>query len=285
MKLLSYGLDYRMEPRLAFSLGGQAIDVMRAALWMKEDRNAQDYLNLASSMRLILEDWPRSFSLLTQLEAAFKNINTSGLSVHDRPVALAEDDIEFFAPIPDPPSLRFFDAFGDKSPGHFDFGQTQTLLGHKQNLTSSGLTPRGEMAAIIAVDKKSEVPIIAGYTIVNNWTDTQAKAAGKAGLALGQATTVGPYMVTADQVDSLKIGQGFNMDMQIRHNGVKGADSRLKEMNFSFSNMIQQAQKTHVLAGDVFCSGSPAKSDVTLASGDLIDIEIQALGILSTMVG
>lgn len=284
MKLLSYALDYRMEPRLGFSLGGQAIDVMRASLWMKEDRNAQDFLNLASTMKLTLENWQRSFSLLAQLEDAFRNIDTTGLKTHGRPVALAEDDIVFFSPIPDPPSMRFFNAYTDESPEYFDFGQTQTLLGHRQELTAPGLSPRGEVAAIIAATKYSENREIAGYTIVNNWTAVHEKASGKTGFALGQATTLGPYLVTSDQVDTLKIGNGFNMDMQISLSGQTEVDIRLKDTNFSFADMLEFAGSTHVGAGDLLCSGSPSKRDLAVGVGQKIDIEIQALGKLTTMV-
>ncbi len=284
MKLLSYALDYRMEPRLAFSLGGQAIDVMRASLWMKEDRNAQEFLTLASSMKLALENWQKSFSLLSQLEAAFQSIDTSGLSVHARPIALAEEDIVFFAPIPDPPSIRFFSTFVDDSPDTFDFGQTQTLRGHRQELTVTGLSPRGEIAAIVAAGKNSENPEIAGYTIVNNWTAPQEKALGKNGVALGQATSIGPYLVTADQVNSLKMGSGFNMDMQISLNGQSEIDTRLKDMKFSFVDMLEFSKSSHVGAGDILCSGSPSKRDLVLSSGQNIGVEIQALGTLATTV-
>ena len=284
MKLLSYALDYRMEPRLAFSLAGQAIDVMRASLWMKEDRNAHDFLNLASTMKLTLENWQRCFSLLTQLEDAFRNIDTSGLKTHHRPVALAEDDIVFFSPIPDPPSIRFFNGYIDESPEYFDFGQTQTLLGHRQELSAAGLSPRGEIAAIIAATKHSENLEIAGYTIVNNWTAVQEKASGKTGFALGQATSLGPYLVTADEVAPLKIGNGFNMNLQIILNGKTEVDTRLKDMNYRFGDMLEYARSSHVGAGDLFCSGSPSKRDFALSKGEKIDIEVQALGTLTTMV-
>ena len=285
MKLLSYALDYRMEPRLAFSLAGQAIDVMRASLWMKEDRNAQDFLNLASSMKLTLENWQRCYSLLVHLEDAFKNIDTSGLKTHNRPVAMPEEDIVFFSPIPNPPSIRFFNAYTHDSPEYFDFGQTQTLLAHRQELTVAGLSPRGEIAAIIAATKYSENIEIAGYTVVNNWTATQERASGKTGFALGQATTLGPYLVTADEVNALKIGNGFNMAMQISLNDHSEVDTSLKDMNFSFTDMLEFAKSSHVGAGDLFCSGSPSKRDLALDAGQKIDVEIQALGTLSTPVG
>ncbi len=284
MKLLSYALDYRMEPRLAFSLGGQAIDVMRASLWMKEDRNAQDFLNLASTMKLTLENWPRCFALLTQLEDAFRNIDTTGLKTHDRPVALAEDDIVFFSPIPDPPSIRFFNAFIAESPEYFDFGQTQTLLGHRQELTAVGLSPRGEIAAIVAATRYSENQEIAGYTVVNNWTAVQEKASGKTGYALGQATTLGPYLVSADDLEPLKTGNGFNMEMQISLNDHTEVDTGLKDMKFSFADMLEYSRSSHVGAGDIFCSGSPSKRDLALAEGQKIDVEIQAMGTLTAMV-
>jgi len=284
MKLLSYGLDYHMEPRLAFSLRGQAIDVMRASLWMKSDRNAQEFLTLASSMKLVLEDWSRSFSLLSQLEEVFQSIDPVGLKTHNRLVAMPEDDIIFFSPIPDPPSIRFFNAFIDESAQQFDFGQTQTLKGHGQDIKLNGLSPRGEIAAILSATKLGEHPEIAGYTIVNNWTAPQEKASGKTGYALGQATSIGPYLVTADQVESLKIGNGFNMDMQIRINGDIEVDARFKDMKYSFSEILEQSRTTHLGAGDVLCSGSPTKRDLDLSENQRIDIEIQSLGTLASVI-
>lgn len=284
MKLLSYGLDYRMEPRLAFSQNGQAVDVMRASLWMKDDRNAQEFLNLASSMKLILEDWSKSFSLLTQLADVFQNIDASGLSIHGRPIALPEEDIVFFAPVPDPPSLRFFNTFTDDSPKTFDFGQTQTLRGHKQSINPADLSPRGEIAAIIAASKTFEDHEVAGFTIVNNWVASQEKAAGQAGFALGQATSLGPYLVTSDQVDLLSIGSGFNMDMQIRVDGRPEIDTRFKEMNFSFADMLASSKSTQLSAGDILCSGSPSKRDLVLNENQTIDIEVQGLGTLTSIM-
>jgi 2-keto-4-pentenoate hydratase/2-oxohepta-3-ene-1,7-dioic acid hydratase in catechol pathway len=37
-------------------------------------------------------------------------------------------------------------------------------------------------------------------------------------------------------------------------------------------------------AGDIFCSGSPSKRDLVLNEGQRIDIEIQALGTLASVV-
>ena len=282
MKLLSYGLDYRMEPRLAFSLRGQAIDVMRASLWMKEDRNAQDYLNLASSMKLALEDWPRCLSLLTQLEEVFQHVDTAGLTTHNRLVAMPEDEIIFFASIPDPPSVRFFNAFTNSSPQNYVFGQTQTLLGHNQELPTGGLSGRAELAAIVTTHKNGGQAEIAGFSIVNNWVDLKQWTQGYVGPALGQATSLGPYLLTSDEVENLRIGAGLNMDLQVRIDGQTQFDGRFKEMSFSFEDMLNASHMTGVSAGDVLCSGSPQEQDVITGQGKKMEIEVQALGTLTS---
>ena len=289
MKLLSYGLDHRMEPRLAFSLHGQAIDVMRASLWMKEERGAQDYLTLASSMKLLLQDWGSSYSLLKQLENAFQSIDVKGLSIYDRPVALAENDIVFFPPVPDPPSLRFFHTLGSTHSTGFNFGNTQTLFGHEQAQPYSGLTTQGEMAAIVAGNKDGGDLSVAGYCITNNWVDielSESEPHGYDGLSRGIATSMGPYMVTSDELDIHKLGSGFNLDMQVRVNGSPVGEGRFKNMSLSFPDMINQASKTHVQAGDVLCSGSPISLEncPCPTANDLVEIEIQVMGCLTNKV-
>jgi len=284
MKLLSYGLDHRMEPRLAFSMRGQAVDVMRASLWMKEDRGAMDFLNLASSMKLALENWERSFSLLKELESAFFNIDFEGLSIYDRTLALSEHEIVFFAPVPDPPSLRYFQAFPQDDSSGFVFGNTQSLLGHQQALTHDHLSIRAELAAFLAVNRTGEYCRIAGYSIVNNWLDPALP--DNQGLSQGQASSLGPYFVTADELESHKLGRGFSLELQVRINGQHVAEGRFRDMQIGFEEMIAMAQPTHLQAGDVFCSGTPVRSGQNIGStrGDHIEVEIQVLGTLATDV-
>jgi len=49
----------------------------------------------------------------------------------------------------------------------------------------------------------------------------------------------------------------------------------------SFEEMIKQSRPTNILAGDIFCSGTPTKT-YPASKGDRTEIEIQALGTLST---
>ena len=281
MKLLSYALEPRMEPRLAFSLNGYAVDVMRAALWMKVERNSHDYLNLASSMRLALENWSLTTSLLHELLNAFQSLELSKLKVYDRLVAMAETEIAFFPPIPDPPTLRLFQSFQQDAGRAFFFGNTQTLLGHLQPLRFSGLAPSIEMAAIVGNSGEAQRPTIAGYCIANNWINPAAPAADS-GLRWGLATSLGPYLITAEELENHKTGLGFNLEARISRNSVKEAAGRFTEMQLSFHDMLRVADRTRVQAGDVFLSGSPFSRVESTTESDEVALEIQALGLLST---
>jgi len=283
MKLLSYGLDLGLEPRLAFSLRGYAVDVMRASLWMKADRNAQDFLRLASSMELTLKEWGHSYPLLKRLEEAFQSIDIAGLTIYNRALGMAETDIVFFAPVPKPPSMRYFNVFNNDNSKRFSFGNTQTLLGHGQAHPYSGLIAQAEMAAILGNGDSGLH--IAGYSIVNNWFDPQQQ--GNDGLSLGLATSAGPYLVPAEELEPHKLGKGFSLDLQISVNKSTHTGARFNDMNLSFAEMLAEAQKTNLQAADIICSGSPIKpeSSLLLKKGDSIDIEIQALGVLSSSVG
>lgn len=283
MKLLSYALEHRMEPRLAFSLNGYAVDVMRAALWMKAERKAQDYLNLPSSLRLALEDWPRTRALLSDLIEVFQSLELSQLKAYDRQVAMPETEIAFFSPVPDPPGLRHFQAFGPTSEKGFSFGNTQTLLGHGQALEISGLHPSLEMAAIAANPRSGQDPEIAGFCVVNNWYDPQAQDDDFGG-RWGLATSLGPYLVTADEIENQKMGLGYTLEAQIMHDRSASATGHFKDMQLSFQDMFRLAQRTRIQAGDLFFSGSPLALTQTLENASLVEVEIQSLGQLSTPI-
>lgn len=97
---------------------------------------------------------------------------------------------------------------------------------------------------------------------------------------------MGPYLVTADDVEAHKLGHGFSLDMQIRVNGNVAGEGRFRDMAISFPDMIRQASKTRVQAGDIICSGSPVllSNSPCPETGDLIEVEIQVLGCLANRV-
>lgn len=280
MKLLSYGLDHRMEPRLAFSLNGFAVDVMRASLWMKSNRGAQDFLTLPSSMRLLLEDWTRNQHLLQELIKALKGQDLGSMTTHGRPVAMEESDIVFFPPVPDPPTLRHFQTFQPKASRQFHFGNAQTLYGHGQALAVQGLTPLPEIGMITARPDSAKRPEVAGFCGVNNWMAPQAR--GQSGSELGVATSMGPYLVTADQLKDHEFRMGLRMDVEITGANGPGLSGSFAEMDLGFSDMLKLAENTAIKAGDVFCSGSPFDMEILSKLETPIKIDFEGLGILNT---
>jgi len=284
MKLLSYGLDHRMEPRLAFALRGYAVDIMRAALWMKEQRQAREFLTLPASLDLALRDWSSTQPLIAELIAGFQSLDLAKLRVYERSVALPEAEIAWFAPVPNPPSLRYFQGFQPGS-AEFSFGNTQTLLGHQQDLSHLDLTPQVELAALVAVKPDGSEPELAGYCICNNWIDRTINP-HNIGLALGQATSLGPYLVTADELAAQQLGSGYQLASQLRRNGTVLAESSFQTLQTSFTAMLELAALTQIQAGDIICSGSPLANTVLepAQTGDRIEVELQLLGTLTNQV-
>lgn len=280
MKLLSYGLDHRMEPRLAFSMNGYAVDVMRASLWMKSERGAQDFLTLPSSMRLLLEDWTQNQYLLHELIKALKGQDLGGMITHGRPVAMELSDIVFFPPVPDPPAIRHFQAFQPQASGHFHFGNTQTLFGHGVALPVKGLIPAPEIAMVTARPIPIGPPEIAGYCGVNNWLNPQSPEGS--GAELGVATSMGPFLVTADEMKDREFRMGFRLSAEITGATGPGLSGNFEAMDPGFSDMLKMAENTAVQAGDLFCSGTPFDSRTLTKIQAPIKIDFEVLGTLST---
>lgn len=326
MKLLSYSLDRRVEPRLAFSYAGYAVDVMRAALWMKDNRKATQFLTLATSMRLALADWNTQFPLLQELQSAISTLELSGLRANDRPVALPEDEIVFFPPVTDPINVRDFYAFEqhvrsarkrrklDMIPEWYDlpvfyFTNPGALMGHSWDVQAptytSELDFELELACVIAHGGKDirlerAESHIAGYTIMNDWSarDVQRQEM-KIGLgpAKGKdfATSLGPYLVTADEFSNLMVGKGANVEMIARRNGQELSRGNWKDIHFSFAEMIVRASEgVKLFPGDIIGSGTvgtgcilelgPEKSDGWLQVGDRVELEIQGIGSLTNRI-
>ena len=326
MKLLSYALDRRLEPRLAIAWNGQVVDVMRASLWLNKDRGAKELLKLPSSMRLALAQWDEAFPLLKKLDDALQSVSVGELVINERPVAQDEGEIVFFPPVPDPPSVRDFYAFEqhvktargrrnlEMVPEWYEFPafyftNPNALLGHQWDLKipayTSELDFELEIACIIAgggrdIQAHEASNQIAGYTIFNDWSarDIQRKEM-KVGLgpAKGKdfASSLGPYLVTADEFNNLQVGKGCNVEMIARRNGQELSRGNWKDISFSFAEMIARASEAvNLLPGDILGSGTvgtgcilelgPENTDGWLKVGDVLDLEIQGMGTLSNRI-
>ena len=146
---------------------------------------------------------------------------------------------------------------------------------------------------------------IFGYTIVNDWSarDLQSREMQVGlGPAKGKdfATSIGPWIVTADELTDLHDADGFlDLDCTAYVNDELIGHDRLSHMHWTFPQMIAYASRDSVvLAGDLLASGTTggggclaelwgrngSQTPPPLQPGDVVSIEVEALGPLSAQV-
>ncbi|WP_327585999.1 fumarylacetoacetate hydrolase family protein [Nonomuraea sp. NBC_00507] len=167
-----------------------------------------------------------------------------------------------------------------------------------------------EVAAVIGREGRDLTPEqardhIAGYTIFNDWSarDLQSREMQvNLGPCKGKdtATTLGPYLVTADELEQYRDAEGFlRLALTAEINGdVVGADL-LSNMSWTFEEMIAYASRgAHVRPGDVLGSGTCGNggclaelwgvrgrdSRPPLKPGDTVTLTVEGLGTTSNTV-
>jgi len=146
---------------------------------------------------------------------------------------------------------------------------------------------------------------IFGYTIVNDWSarDIQAREMQVGlGPAKGKdfATSIGPWIVTADELEPCHDADGFlDLDCRVHVNGELIGHDRLSNMSWTFPQMIAYASRDSVvLAGDLLASGttggggclaelwgrSGSQTPPPLQPGDVVSIDVESLGHLTAGV-
>jgi fumarylacetoacetate (FAA) hydrolase len=143
---------------------------------------------------------------------------------------------------------------------------------------------------------------IFGYTIFNDWSarDVQRKEmAVGLGPAKGKdfASALGPVIVTRDTLADRATGRPgvFNLEMVARVNGVEMSRGNFKDMHYSFGEIIARASESVTLyPGDVIGSGTVGTGcllELTkfqgpwLNHGDVVELEIERIGVLRNVVG
>ncbi len=165
-----------------------------------------------------------------------------------------------------------------------------------------------EVAAIIGSDGfnlsvEEASGHIAGFTIFNDWSARDLQAYEMRiglGPAKGKdtASTLGPYLVTPDELEPYRRGDRYDLRMSVFVNDkLIGTDS-LANSAWSFSEMIAYASRgTWVRAGDVIASGTcgngcllelwgrNGKQDPPpLAIGDVVTMKVEGLGMIQNTV-
>jgi fumarylacetoacetate (FAA) hydrolase len=217
-------------------------------------------------------------------------------------------DVDFRPPVLHPPSLRDFYAFeqhvrtarasrGLEVPQEwydipvFYFSNPAAVYGPEDEIPyppeTHELDYELEVAAIIGAEGQ-----IGGFTVMNDWSarDLQ-RAEMRVGLgpAKGKdfATSLGPVVVTPDEFD------GSSGTMLARVNGEERSRGNLSDLYHSWEAIAAQAARnTHLRAGDVLGSGTVGTGCILehgdgrwLQRGDVVELEVEGIGVLRNRVG
>jgi 2-keto-4-pentenoate hydratase/2-oxohepta-3-ene-1,7-dioic acid hydratase in catechol pathway len=144
-----------------------------------------------------------------------------------------------------------------------------------------------------------------GYTILNDWSarDLQAREMKvNLGPAKGKdsASTLGPWLVTADELEPYRDADGFlALDMRVSVNEVEIGQDLLSNMSWPFEELISYASRgTEVRAGDVLGSGTCGNGGCLaelwgrrgeaapgpLQPGDVVEMTVEGIGTIRNRV-
>ncbi len=220
--------------------------------------------------------------------------------------------VQLKAPLPRPNTIRDFmlveehvkNSFGNvpeewyKIPVHWK-GNPDTVFGPNDEVPWPHYTDKLdyelEIAAVInkplfEATLEQALDAIVGYTIFNDWSarDIQFREMSVGiGPAFGKdfATSMGPSLVTADSIVITEAA------MEARINGEVWTKGGLGSMVFSFAQVLALLSYDQPLnPGDVFGSGTIGRGcglelDRWIQPGDILEIEVEGIGILKNLVG
>jgi fumarylacetoacetate (FAA) hydrolase len=218
-------------------------------------------------------------------------------------------DVRLLPPVLHPPSIRDFYAFEEhvrrarelRGAGPvpsewyelpvFYFSNPAAVYGPEDEVPypdgTEELDYELEVAAVIGAEEQ-----IGGFTVMNDWSsrDLQRREM-KVGLgpAKGKdfATSLGPVLVTPDEFD------GRSGAMVARVNGEERSRGDLADMHHSWEAIVSHAAtNTRLLPGDVLGSGTVGSGCILeagdgrwLQPGDVVELEVEGLGVLRNTVG
>ncbi len=144
-----------------------------------------------------------------------------------------------------------------------------------------------ELAAVIGrsaanIPAETALEYVAGYTVLNDVTDRAAQRGDGQWFRGKSADTfcpIGPYLVTADELD------GGERRLFSRHNGEILQDGNTAQMLFKLSDIIAFISQAITLQpGDILSTGTPAgvgsarKPPVYLKRGDALESIVEGIG-------
>ncbi|MBA3725521.1 MAG: fumarylacetoacetate hydrolase family protein [Armatimonadetes bacterium] len=209
------------------------------------------------------------------------------------------NDIRLLAPVA-PSTLRMFDAFAPREGvPQFTFENSSAIVGPEVDITfPEDSEKRDFQMQIAAVAGKTESDLeveeaedyILGFTILNCWT---ARDAGRQGTAKATdfAISVGPFLVTPEELEDKASGSRYNLAMKALVNGEVVSSANLSSMAHSFAELFAEAGRgASVREGDIIASGSAPGGSLMqlerdyLQPGDDVTFVVERLGTLTNRV-
>ncbi|MEU8802864.1 fumarylacetoacetate hydrolase family protein [Spirillospora sp. NPDC048819] len=261
--------------------------------------------------------------LLDDLPAAGERVRSAPAET----LPLAEARLR--APVPEPPSVRDFLSFEEHAKNAsaafgrdvdpvwysqpvFYFTNPAAVRGPRDDVPVSPGSQKFdyevEVAAIVGRPGADLTPAeaeacIAGYTIFVDWSARDVQGVeSRVGLgpAKGKdgATSLGPFLVTPDELGDRRSGRGYDLAMSASVNGVRQGGGSWADIHWSFGQMLAYASRgTRLRPGDIIGSGTVgtgcllelsslhgAEKHPWLQPGDAVTVEIERLGAVNAKI-
>ena len=321
MRLVSFSRSGAAERLLGALVGDRILELDAAAKVLAPGLDSAGRLR---SLDMLIGDWEHGQPLARSVLERAQGV-PAAKAAELAPAWHARSRVSLHAPITRPSAIRDFYSFethvknararrGLPVPPEwyefpaFYFSNPGSLIGDGEPVRrpkwTEALDYELEIACVIGA-RARDVPadrwrsVVAGFTILNDWSarDVQRKEmAIGLGPAKGKdfATSLGPALVTLDELEGKRSGDHLDLAMEARVNGATLSRANAKDMHFTFGQMIARAsQDVYLFPGDVIGSGTAGggcllelgqEAHPWLQPGDEVILEIERLGTLTNTV-
>jgi 2-keto-4-pentenoate hydratase/2-oxohepta-3-ene-1,7-dioic acid hydratase in catechol pathway len=238
-------------------------------------------------------------------------------------------EVQLLAPVPVPPSVRDFMAFEEHivaatialglqvDPTWYEipvfyFSNPAAVQGPYEDVAispgSAAFDFELEIAAVIGlpgsdIDPTAAEAHVAGYTVLCDWSarDLQQREQRlNLGPAKGKdsATSLGPFLVSADELEPYRKGKAYDLEMTASVNGRQYSKGNFSTIHWGFPELIAHASRgTELRTGDVIGSGTVGTGCILelsrthgldaypwLRPGDSVVLEVEHLGSIAATV-
>jgi 2-keto-4-pentenoate hydratase/2-oxohepta-3-ene-1,7-dioic acid hydratase in catechol pathway len=299
------------QPRLAVAVGdAEPVDLLNAWDEVTGTRLERESAQFLVSTAMLIEQGP-------ELWSEVRDVARAAQSLPWLEVTATERNLKWLCPIDKVASLKDFLAFEDhvkrgaqrrgtqvpeywyEAPVYYK-GNHRAVIGPEATCPWPSYTKRldfelelalivGRRGRDVARDRAGEY--VFGFTVFNDFSarDVQAKEMSAwLGPAKGKdfGNSLGPCIVTADEV-----GTEPDLEMICRVNGEEWGRARSSDAKWRWADILAHVSEAEdIWPGDVYGSGTPGgccglDQGRELSPGDVVELEIEKIGVLRNTVG